>query len=805
VGSVRFIARIFSVFCFLVCSAAIAIFLGYNVLTKEMPDCTKLHDYEPPVMTRIRAADGSLAKEYSEERRVFVPIHKIPDLVKNAFISAEDKNFYNHDGIDVEGIARVIYLQFRDFVIGRKRRAQGASTITQQVARIFFLSPERSYVRKMREWILARRLESILTKDQILEIYLNQIFMGFGSYGVAAASLQYFDTPLKDLSVAQAAFLAALPKAPNNYHPTRHRDRAVDRRNSIIRLMASNGYLSEDEAISAQTEPLVIQKPSESSYAFASKYFMEEVRRWLISEYGEKGLYRKGLSVQTTMNPKVQIITRKALIKGLIGYDTEQGYRGSVKRISLVGDWGNKLAKISKLSDVPEWRLAVVLQIRSDGAVIGLQPSSRRRSLSIERKRGVIPFKQLEWAGVIRGEKGLAVGWKNPLVLGDVVWVEQLKKGPSSKFGLDVYALRQVPEIAGAAVVMDPRTGAVLAVSGGFSFARSEFNRATQAWRQPGSSFKPIIYAAALDSGYTPSSVIFDAPVEIQLPNGTWWKPKNYGNRYFFKASILRTGIELSRNAMTVRLAKDMGMPLIIEYARRFGIYDDLTSYLSASLGAKETTLMRMVSAYATIANGGKRFEPKFIGHIKNRYGEIIYRSRYSKCLGCDFSDDVEDETEPADEEEKRVVQVLDPMTAYQVTSMMEGVVQNGTGKVLKNLNRPVAGKTGSTNEEKDAWFIAFTPELVVGVYVGFDHPRPMGQGKTGGRLAAPIVRDILRAALKDVPPMPFHMPSSMQVFRINRDTGRLARPRERNVVLEAFKPGTAPPSGSTRYAVIGE
>ena len=807
----RFIAYCASHIALLVVVSALLICAFYDFIVDGLPSGTSLLFHEPSVMTRVHAVDGSLVAEFYKERRVFLPIQAVPDVVKHAFLSAEDKSFYSHNGIHVPSIVRAIYNHLESLVLGQDRRTQGASTITQQVARIFFLSSERSFVRKMREWVLAGRLERALTKDRILELYLNKIFLGLGSYGIATASLQYFDKPVQELSISEAAYLASLPKAPNNYHPIKHYGRALERRNLIIHLMAVNGYISHEEAMLAKEEGIVVSfsQPNTPPHMHISLYFVEEVRRQLVSMYGGNSLYEGGLSVRTTLDPRVQRITRKALMNGMIAYDMKQGYRGPISAISLRNDWGLQLAKIEHLSDIPEWQVAVVLRVTDREVLIGLQPEKLMYgAISTERVKGVIPLEYFKWAlkrsieeaeAEAEAEEESLLDVFSVLRSGDVIFVEKVANEVVDKeMSFDIYRLRQVPEISGATIVLDPRTGRVLAVSGGFSFAKSEFNRATQAWRQPGSAVKPFIYAAALDSGHTPSSVIFDGPIEIETPNGQIWRPKNYSNTYFYRASILRTGLELSRNAMTVRLAQEMGIDLIAEYAKKFGIYDDITQHLSASLGAKETTLMRMTVAYATLANGGKRFKPSLIDRIQDRYGNIIYRHDQRKCLSCNKID-LSDPSEPRIE--KEIEQVLDPMTAYQITSMMEGVVKNGTGRALRTLGRPVAGKTGSTNDEKDAWFIGFTPDLVVGTYIGFDHPRSMGLGQSGGRLAAPVVRDVLREALKGNPPIPFRIPARMRLFLINRYTGKRAKQGDRSAVLEAFKPGTSPP---IRTRVIG-
>jgi penicillin-binding protein 1A len=799
---VRFFASLVSLGTVGVLAGAAILLAGYNHIAQDLPDYQGLRNYEPPVMTRVHAADGSLMAEYAHERRLFLPIQAIPDMVKQAFISAEDKNFYEHKGIDPEGIARATYAYVSDMASGRKRRAQGASTITQQVAKNFFLNPDPTINRKIKEWVLATRIDQAMEKDKILELYLNQIFLGIGAYGVGAASLQYFDKSVQELTIAEAAYLAALPKGPNNYHPIRYKERAIGRRNDIIRLMAENGYITAEEAEKAKQDPLKVTLRPTGNYLFASDYFTEEVRRELGARYGEKGLYEGGLSVRTTLDSRIQVMARKALMNGLIEYDMAQGWRGPVKHIDLVGDWGPKIAEFKTLVDVPEWKLAVVLQVLDGEAQIGLQPQKQFGGVvAPERERGVIPLDQMKWAKASEGpRRGQAVRSATQVVQpGDVVWVEMADgKAQTGSGERTVYKLRQYPDVSGAIAVMDPHTGRVLAVTGGFSYSESEFNRATQAWRQPGSSFKPFVYATALDNGYTPSSVVLDAPLEIQAgPGQEVWRPENYGGKSY-GPSTLRVGIEQSRNTMTVRLAKDMGMPLVVEYAKRFGIYDDLKPYLPMALGAGETTVLRLTAAYATIANGGKRVTASFIDRIQDRYGKTIFRHDQRRCDACEATSW---QHQPEPELEDDAEQVLDAMTAYQITSMMEGVVQRGTATVLRDVGKPIAGKTGTSNDEKDAWFMSFTPDLVVGVFMGFDKPKPMGQGQTGGHLAAPIAKDFYLQALKDKAGVPFRVPPGLKLVAINRKTGLRAAPGDPETIMEAFKPGTSPPDS---YAIIG-
>ena len=763
--------------------------------SKDLPDYSQLRDYEPPVMTRVHAADGSLMAEYARERRLYVPIQAVPKLVVNAFLAAEDKNFYEHVGLDFFGIARagLLYLQN----LGTSRRPQGASTITQQVAKNFLLSNEVSFERKIKEALLALKIERTYSKDKILELYLNEIYLGLGAYGVAAASLLYFDKSVHELTVAEAAYLAALPKAPTLLHPFRQRERAIERRNYVIDRMVENGYVSATDSEKAKKSPFNVTQRPTGAHIFAAEYFAEEVRRVIYDRYGEKKLYEGGLSIRTTLDPKLQVMARKAFTSGIVSFDERQGYRGPVARIDISGDWGVKLADVRALGDVAPWRLAVVLEVNDQAARIGLQPPREPGgAVTRERQIGNIPLEGVKWARQPSDRFRQVTRVSQVLAAGEVVYVESPANETSQ------YRLRQVPEISGAMVVMDPLTGRVLALVGGFSFDQSQFDRATQAMRQPGSSFKPFVYAAALDNGYTPSTVVVDAPIEIdQGPGLPPWRPENYSTGKFYGPQTLRFGIEHSRNVMTVRLAQDVGMPLIGEYARRFGVYDNLPYYLSFALGAGETTVLRMVTAYSMFANGGRRITPTLIDRIQDRYGHTIYKHDQRECRGCS-ADKWASQPEPVLVDRRE--QVLDPMTAYQITSMLEGVVQRGTGTTVREVGKPVAGKTGTTNDEKDVWFIGYTPEIAVGVYMGYDKPRHIARGATGGHLAAPIVRDFLKMALANRPAVPFRVPPGIKLIRIDPKSGLRAGPGSQPAILEAFKPGTAPPDSNAVIGVVG-
>jgi penicillin-binding protein 1A len=780
-GSIVFLAGV----------AAVAAILWHY--SQDLPQYSQLRNYEPPVMTRVHAADGSLLAEYAKQRRLYLPIQAVPTLVKNAFIAAEDKNFYYHPGIDIGGILRASISYIEHY--GSNRHPQGASTITQQVAKNFLLTNKVTFSRKIKEMLLALKIERAYSKDKILELYLNEIYLGFGSYGIAAASLLYFDESVQQLTIAQAAFLAGLPKGPNNYNPFRHYKEAVERRDYVIDRMVDDGFITAAQGAAAEKEPLKIKVQPPSPRIYAAEYFTEEVRRYLVQKYGESTLYEGGLSVRTTLEPKLQLLARKTLVDGLVKFDERKGYRGPITHIDISsGDWGLKLADVKSLSDIDPWRMAVVLDVNDNAAKIGFQPPRDPGGVIAKtRETGTVPLEGVKWARPAKGRSYPIRRVSQVLSPGDVIYVAPIDGKPGE------YALRQVPQLSGAMVVEDPHTGRVLAMVGGFSFDESQFNRATQALRQPGSSFKPIVYAAAIDNGYTPSTIINDAPIEIDMgpSGGGIWKPQNYGGQ-FFGPSTLRFGLEESRNVMTVRLAQAIGMPLIAEYAREFGVYDNLPPYLSYALGAGDTTLMRMVNAYSILDNGGRRVVPTLIDRIQDRFGRTIYKTDTRECIGCNAKS-WHNQPEPTLIAHEQ--QVLDPMTDYQIVSMMEGVVQYGTGTALRALGKPIAGKTGTTNDEKDVWFIGFSPDLVCGVYLGYDKPREIAPNATGGDMAAPIVRDFLKVALADKPPIPFPMPDGIKLVRVDAKTGLRAGPGDRHVILEAFKPGTAPPD---RESVIG-
>jgi penicillin-binding protein 1A len=770
----------------LLIAAGLAVYI--NGLTKDLPDYEVLSRYEPPVMTRVHSADGSLMAEYARERRLYLPIQAIPDRVKAAFISAEDKNFYTHSGVDVQGLMRAITVNIQNY--GSGRRPVGASTITQQVAKNFLLSADQTVDRKIKEALLAFRIERAYSKDRILELYLNEIFFGLNSYGIAGASLTYFDKSVNELTIGEVAYLAGIIKAPNNYNPFRNTDRAIERRNYVIDRMLENGYIQQSEAVEAKATPLNVKPRASGNYLFAGEYFTEEVRRELINRYGDQALYDGGLSVRTSLDPELQKQARNALHRSLIEYDRGRGFRGAVAKIDASGDWGLALAKVVPLSDLPEWQMAVVLGSSPEGLDIGMRPVIEvSGAVGTERKTSNIAADTMKWAlrydvkdeADPETKSAKAKSIDEVIAVGDVIYVSQVDE-------TSPYKLEQVPRIEGAMVAMNPHTGRVVAMVGGFSFSSSEFNRATQAKRQPGSSFKPIVYAAALDNGYTPASVILDGPFSIDQGGDLGlWEPKNYAGGYA-GPSTLRLGIEKSRNLMK----------LIAEYAQRFGLYDNMLPVLANSLGAQETTVLRMASAYSIMANGGKAVKATLIDRIQDRYGRTVFRHEDRICPDCEAAEwKNQEEPELVDQRE----QVLDPMTAYQITSMMEGVVQRGTAQVVKELNRPIAGKTGTSNDEKDAWFVGYSTDMVVAVFMGFDQPKPMGKGQTGGELAAPMFVDFMKTAMIDKPVAEFAVPDGMNLIRINRKTGMKAGGEGPETILEAFKPGTGP---ADVYSVIG-
>jgi penicillin-binding protein 1A len=778
--AIKFLLVLFStLFLLAIVGAAgvLALFWHYG---KDLPDYHQLAHYEPPVTTRVYAGDGSLVAEYAVEKRSFVPINAMPQRVINAFLAAEDKNFFQHSGIDPMGILRSGVIDLKNILSGSGRRPIGASTITQQVARHFMLTNEVSVARKVKEAILAFRIEQAFTKQHILELYLNEIFLG-RSYGVAAAALDYFNKSLDDLTIPEAAFLAALPKAPGRNPQSFH-----DRRDYVIGRMEEDGMITHAEAEAAKAAPINIQPRQEVVMVPGGDYFAEDIRRELADQYGEAALYKGGLAVRSTLDPDLQAIATSSLRAGLVAYDRRHGWRGPLGTMDISAGWAKRLPA---RPDLAPWVTAVVLQLTDASAEIGLA----------DGRHGHIPMSELHWARPPAPKQNLGPPVHRPadvLKIGDVIAVEPVVKSEDGKehYPADSFGLRQPPKIEGALVAMDPHTGRVLAMQGGFSYARSQFNRATQALRQPGSAFKPFVYMAALDSGYTPSSLVLDGPVEFdQGPGLPKWRPGNYHGGYL-GPTTLRVGMEKSRNLMTVRLAAAIGIVKVASYAERFGVVDKLPHELAMALGAGETTPLRMAAAYAEIVNGGKKIVPTLIDRIQDRNGKTTYRHDDRACEGCDapFYTD-QDMPNIADSRE----QLVDPMTAYQMVHILEGVVERGTARyALAGIGRPMAGKTGTSNDSKDTWFVGFSPDLVVAVFVGFDEPIDMGEHEAGATAAAPIFKDFMMQALKDKPPTPFRVPPGIRLVRVNAATGRPAQPGDSLVIYEAFKPDTVPTGG---------
>jgi penicillin-binding protein 1A len=759
---------------------------------RDLPDYQQLAHYQPPIATRVHAGDGRLLAEYATERRSFVPIQAIPKPVIAAFLSAEDKNFYNHHGIDPASIVRAAITD-----VGRlraNRRPVGASTITQQVAKNMLLTNEISIERKIKEVLLATRIEAALPKDRILELYLNEIYLGSGAYGVAAAAQTYFDKSLDELTLGEAAFLAGLPKAPNRYNPVRSPQTAQARRDWVIERMVEDGALTQAEAAQVEGQPLEPRHRQEAEQA-AAPYFAEEVRRELLSRYGDKVLYGAGLSVRTSLDVRLQAAADKALRDGLIAYERgHAGWRGAIARLDPKGDWTVHLAAVPVPAVVRDvgWRLAMVTRSDGEGAAIGFADGAT----------GHIPFSDMRWARPWRpnGNFGPAPRTAADVVKpGDVVMVAPLPAASSKGETVNAkppaaFTLCQVPEVSGALVAMDPHTGRVLAISGGFSFAISQFDRATQAKRQPGSSIKPFVFLTALDHGFTPSTLIDDSPISLpQGPGLPMWTPRNYTKRgqeaKYRGPTPLRIAIEKSIDTMTVRAAKMIGLEPIAETVEAFGIMDHMPREYSMMIGAGETTPLRMTAAYAMLVNGGKRITPTFIDRIQDRNGATIFRADQRPCPDCD---NIDWRHQPVPVIPDTREQVADPGSAYQIVTMLEGVVQRGTGTAVMAVGKPIAGKTGTTNDWRDAWFVGFTPDLAAGVYIGYDNPDSLGDDETGGHLAAPVFRDFMIAALKDAPATAFRTPPGMRLYRVSAATGLPAGAGE-PAIYEAYKPGTEP------------
>jgi penicillin-binding protein 1A len=786
--------RVLKLFAALATGALVLVLVGGGVALylihgygAGLPDYRQLAHYQPPTVTRVHAGDGRLLAEFAHEKRVFVPVEAIPKRVVQAFLAAEDKNFYSHPGIDPLSIVRAALTnldRMRD-----DRRPVGASTITQQVAKNFLLSNEVSLERKIKEALLAFRIERAFTKDQILELYLNQIYLGVGSYGVAAAALNYFGKSLDELTTAEAAYLAGLPKAPSWYHPERRPEAAKARRDWVIGRMLDVGFIDRDQAAQAVAEPLVMRRRAPTEIVRAD-YFAEEVRRELIAQHGENFLYQGGLSIRTTVSPTLQALADKALRDGLSAYDRRHGWRGPKTQLDTGPEWWARLAQVDRSDGLDAWQLALVLEVDAAAATIGL----------VDGTTASLPLVELTWARPVdeAGNLGPPIeGADQVLAVGDVVWVEPIAgEGATAQAATGpAYALRQPPEIEGAIVALDPHTGRVLAMTGGFSYARSVFNRASQALRQPGSAFKPFVYLAALENGFTPSSILLDAPIVIdQGPGLGKWKPANYSRR-FYGPSTLRLGIEKSRNLMTVRLAQAVGMDRINAMAARFDLERGLGRNLASALGSNEVSLLQLTTAYAMLVNGGKRIEPSLIERIQDRHGETVSRRDARPCPECQ---NVAWHGQPAPVLPDNREEVISPALAYQMVNLLKGVVDRGTGQRARVIDKPIAGKTGTTDDSRDAWFVGFTPDLVVGVFVGFDQPKSLGDQEQGASAALPVFIEFMEVALADQPATPFRVPPGVRLVRVDAETGLLPSSSTEAAILEAYLPGTEPTQAST-------
>ncbi len=725
-----------------------------------LPDYKKLSNYQPPISSRVYSEDGKLIAEYALEKRLFVPFDSVPKKVIDSFLSAEDKNFFNHPGVDAKGIVRAIIKNIKN--ISQNKRLEGASTITQQVAKNFLLTNEVSMKRKIKEAILAFRIERAYTKERILELYLNQIYLGQGTYGIAAASLEYFDKSIKELTYTDAALLAALPKAPSKYNPYKYPEVAKFRRNLVLKNLVDNRFISKKEYEKFKDTKIDLKKRKIQIVNEANSY-TEEVRRTVKENYGFEKLYSQGLSIRTPLNINYQIQAIKSLRKGIEDYDKRRGWRGPITNKIKNKNWKNRISEF-KLDPTLDWKFAEVNGL-SDYQINFRIIDKTNKGLS-----GVILKKNLKWA--IPKKKFI----KDRFDLGDIILV---KKSNGQ------WKLKQYPKVNGGIIVLDPYTGDVKALAGGFNFKTSEFNRVTQAKRQPGSAFKPIVYAAALENGFAPNTIILDAPfVESQGVGLKNWKPENYGKK-FYGPSTFRKGIEYSRNLMTVRIAKILGVDKILDLSKKLNIYDEIPELLSVSLGAAETTLINLTAAYAPFVNGGKKIDPNLISRIQDRRGQTIFQLENRKCLGCDKFINQSSNFPKIENTNERV---FSQETAYQMVSILRGAVERGTAKKLRSLNVPLAGKTGTTNDNFDAWFIGFSSNLVIGVYVGFDNPKTLGKFETGSKAALPIFKDFIENALFKDDFEDFDIPENILLTSLNYNTGLKAESGEKNTIIEALK-----------------
>ncbi len=752
----------FSIKFLIIFSIAILIFLLTTLwyFSIGLPDYKKLSNYQPPISSRVYSNNGKLIAEYALQKRLFVPYESIPKIVVNSFLSAEDKNFFTHPGIDAKGILRAIIKNLRN--ISQNKRLEGASTITQQVAKNFLLTNEVSLKRKIKEAILAFRIERAYSKERILELYLNQIYLGQGTYGIAAASLEYFDKSIKELTYPDAALLAALPKAPSKYNPYKYPDVGKFRRDLVLKNLEENNFISKKDLIKFKETNLNLKKRKIEIVNEANSY-TEEVRRSVKENYGFEKLYSQGLSIKTPLNIDYQIQAIKSLRKGIEDYDRRHGWRGPITNKLKNRNWKNKIDKF-KLDPTLKWKFAEILEINE--TEINFKIINQNEKNSIEK----LYFKNLKWS--LPKKKTIS----SIHSIGDIIFVKKEK---------NLWKLKQYPKVNGGIIVLDPFTGDVKALVGGFNFKSSEFNRVTQAKRQPGSAFKPIVYAAALENGFSPNSIILDAPfVESQGVGLKNWKPENYGKK-FYGPTTLRKGIEYSRNLMTVRIAKILGLDKILDLSKKLDIYNEIPELLSVSLGAAETTLINLTAAYASFVNGGKKVNPNLISRIQDRRGKTIFQIKSRKCLGCDKFIDQSIDYPKIENTNKRV---FSEATAYQMVTILSGAVERGTAKKLKSLNVPLAGKTGTTNDNYDAWFIGFSSNLVVGVYIGFDNPRTLGKFETGSKAALPIFKNFIENALFEDDFNDFQIPEKIYLTSLNYDTGLKSSASDEKTIIEALK-----------------
>ena len=781
--------------------------------SREVPDPAELAGWEPDVISRVHAGDGTLIAEYAREHRVYIPFEAVPEHVIWAFVSAEDKKFFDHGGIDYLGMARGVSRTAWNKVRG-KSGMQGGSTISQQVAKNMLLSNDQTVERKVKEAIVTLRMEKIFSKEKIMEFYLNVIYLGRNSYGVGSASLNYFNRSLPELDLAEAATLAALAQRPGAVNPDTNPERLVVRRNWVLGRMVANGYITQEEADEAIAQPLVTGRRLRGEAYDAAAYFVEEVRRELIGKYDEDTLYTGGLSIRSTIDSELQIAATEALRNGLVAYDRRHDYRGPFARVDTGPGAVAALREVDVPSGAGDWEAGVVTSVAAetatltlvDGQTVDLDPAdvewARETFTSVEGNTGLtlgdvvlaevtrVPAEQVEPVANRQDDEVIEAGIDEPIDLSARPEAESEAEPVLVPEGFA--ALRQIPEVEGALIAMDPQTGRVLAMAGGFSFWKSQYNRATQASRQPGSTFKPFVYASALQNGYTPASKVLDAPfVEYDVSTDEYWKPSNYEEGQFFGLSTMRLGLEKSRNAMTVRMAQDIGMEPVVSLASDMGVYEqEPPEFLSVALGAAETTPLQMVEGYAAFVNGGKRVEATILDRVQDRHGRTLFSYDDRACEGCK-AEEWDGGPPPAIPDERE--QVLDPVTAYQVVHMLEGVVERGTGRRALAIGKPVAGKTGTTNDYIDAWFMGFSPDLVVGVWVGFDEPRTLGRGEAGGSAALPVFTEFMMTALADEPAVPFRIPPGVRLVEIDARTGELPGPATDVVIREAFRPGTEP------------